>query len=208
MSDPWLTTVLTRGDGPDPCRPWRPADPAARAAADRDVRAGLLQRVVGDVVVARDTPVDALARAGSLALLLPPGLVVLSWAAAWVHLGPPLAPPTEVAVAGHRLPELAGASGVRIAFSRVRPAPQETLALGPLVLTTPARSLLDAAATHPYRAGRLRAALREAGLLAEQDLHEASGRARGRQNVRTARRALRLPRVATAPISPSAASRS
>lgn len=194
MRDEWLTSVLVRGAVGSGDTPWRPQGRAAAAAADREVRDGLLQQVVGDVVLAADVTLDAALRARALALLVPAGVVVIADAAAWVHLGRPLPAPHEVQVAGGRLPELPHAA-LRLSFSRVRPAPGDVQDLAGLALTTPARTLLDVAAVRPHRAPWLRERMLDAGLLSDGDLQDASDRARGRGGVRTARRALNLPRA-------------
>ncbi|WP_432540422.1 hypothetical protein [Kineococcus sp. SYSU DK002] len=206
MDTGWLPSVLRRGADVDPTRPWRAPD---RAGTDRDLRAGVLRRVVGDVVVAADVQVDAPLRARALALLLPPGAVVLGAAALWVHLGHPLTSPTEVLLCGRRLPPVPAGTGLRFSLSRRRPDPSELTTLGPLTLTVPARGLLDVAAVHPHRAERLRAALTAAGLLDESAVQRASDLARGRAHVRTARRALALPRDGrrAGALSPSAGAR-
>lgn len=77
----------------------------------------------------------------------------------------------------------------------MRPAPGDVQDLAGLALTTPARTLLDVAAVRPHRAPWLRERMLDAGLLADGDLRDASDRARGRGGVRTARRALDLPRA-------------
>ncbi|MBB2902815.1 hypothetical protein FHR75_003651 [Kineococcus radiotolerans] len=204
MRDDWLTGVLSRGTGTPTDLPWRPRGRAEAAEADREVREGLLQRVVGDVVVAGDVPVDAALRARALALLVPAGSVVLADAAAWVHLGPPLTSPREVRVAGTRLPDVGSPAPLRVSFSRVRPAADELHEVAGLTLTGPARTLLDVAAAQPHRAAWLRERMLAAGLLVEGDVRAASDRARGRGGVRTARRALGLPRApGPAALSPS-----
>ncbi len=103
MRTPWLTAVLTRGGQVDAGLPWR-AGPAE--SWEDELRHGQVRRVVGDVLVAGDVGVDAVAdapvRAQALALLLSPGVVLLGVAALWVHLGHPLAAPSRVQVAGSR----------------------------------------------------------------------------------------------------------
>ncbi|GAA0289445.1 hypothetical protein [Kineococcus aurantiacus] len=146
MDTPWLTSVLTRGLDPDPSAPWR-AGP--RGQLERDVRSGTVVRVVGDVVVAADVEVDAHVRARALGLLLPAGVVVLAEAALWVHAGPPLPAPAEVRVACRRLPRPGADGPVRVVFGRARPPAADVVVVGPLRVTTPARSLRDVAAGAP-----------------------------------------------------------
>ena len=208
MRDEWLSSVLTRGTGSSGDVPWRPQRHADVAAIEREVHDGLLRRVVADVVIAADVSLDAALRARSLALLVPAGVVVLAEAAAWVHLGGPVAAPHEVQVAGARLPEHRQLP-LRLVFSRVRPGPEDVLELAGLHLTTPARTLLDVASAQPHRAPWLRERRVDAGLVADEDVREASDRARGRGGVRTARRALDLPRAprARAEVRPSSDAR-
>ena len=202
----WLTAVLHRGADPDPALPWRPRGAGERAWTDRDVRDGLLRRVVGDVVVGADVPLELPVRARALALLVPAGGVVLAGAAAWVHAGAPLPAPVQLLVGGVRLPPGAG-TGLPVTASRVRPDECDVVAVAGLLLTTPARTLLDVARTSPHQAGRVREALEAAGLLDADALAEAAGRARGRAHVRTARDVLRLtgPSGSAAPVRASAA---
>ncbi|GAB3468763.1 hypothetical protein GCM10027519_40070 [Kineococcus endophyticus] len=204
---PWLTAVLARGGQVDPGLPWR-AGPAE--SWEDELRRGHVRRVVGDVLVAGDVGVDAVAdapvRAQALALLLPPRVVLLGVAALWVHLGHPLAAPSVLQVAGSRSGTTVEVGGLTVQTSRVRPSPGEVSTVGGLRVSTPARALLDAATAHPQRAGRWRSALTTAGLLDEDAVHDASGAARGRIGVRVARQALSLPRSAPPrPVSPSAA---
>ncbi|NAZ77047.1 hypothetical protein GTQ99_16690 [Kineococcus sp. T13] len=199
----WLTAVLDRGADPDPALPWRPRGAGERAWTDRDVRDGLLRRVVGDVVVGADVPLELPVRARALALLVPAGAVVLAGAAAWVHAGAPLPAPAQLLVGGVRLPPGAG-TGLPLTASRVRPDERDVVAVAGLLLTAPARTLLDVARTSPHQAGRVREALQAAGLLDADALAEAAGRARGRAHVRTARDVLRLAGPA-APLRASAA---
>jgi hypothetical protein len=204
---PWLDGVLTRGTPADPGHPWRPG-PAE--TWDAELRAGLVQRVVGDVLVAADVTVDGVDAAGlrgrALALLVPGDVVVLGAAAVWVHLGSPVPTPREVHVAGRRTPEPGG--GIVVVPSRVRPAAFDVALVGPLRVSCPARALLEAATTHPHRAARWRSALTAAGLLDADAVAGASDAARGRAGVRVARRALSLPRSASPRrVSPSAAAR-
>lgn len=190
MSTSWWPDVLDRGAPPDVAVPWRPA---AGEDITRELRTGLLQRVVGDVVVAETAEPGPGTRALALRLLLPAKVVVLAEAALWVVHGPPIAAPRTVQLAGARWPDLASGLPIRLQFSRIRPAPEEITEIAGLSLTTPARSLLDVAAASPHRTPRLRALLDAAGLLEPDAIEAANARARGRANVRTARRALRLP---------------
>ncbi|PRY17879.1 hypothetical protein [Kineococcus rhizosphaerae] len=191
MRTPWLTAVLARGQEPDPGLPWRIADAAER---ERELRAGTVQRVLADVVVAADADVDAVLRARALALLVPAGVVVQGEAALWVHLGGPWPDPDRTRVVIRRLPDPDACRAVPLTVSRVRPPAADLARIGPLTLTTPARSLLEVATEHPHRARRVRAALTAAGLLDDAAVAGASDRARGRAGVRTARRALSLRR--------------
>ncbi|NAZ84093.1 hypothetical protein GTR02_19995 [Kineococcus sp. R8] len=193
----WLRTLLQPEVSADPARPHRPGPgEAERAAAARDVRDGLLRRVVGDVVVAADVRLDAEGRAAALALLLPPGAVALGASAAWVLAGDPLPVPgvLEVALApaaARRLQRDGSCGGTRVAATRSVPGAHDVLDLGPLRVTTPTRTLLDVARTAPHRAGAVRRALLAAG-------HDLTGladtgsAARGAAHVRQARRVLAL----------------
>ncbi|WP_380175523.1 hypothetical protein ACFEMC_08835 [Kineococcus sp. DHX-1] len=206
MRTPWLTAVLTRGGQVDAGLPWR-AGPAE--SWEDELRHGQVRRVVGDVLVAGDVGVDAVAdapvRAQALALLLSPGVVLLGVAALWVHLGHPLAAPSRVQVAGSRSGTAVEVGGLTVVSSRARPAAGEVTTVGGLRVSIPARALLDAATAHPQRAGRWRSALTAAGLLDEDAVLHASGAARGRTGVRAARQALSLPRNAPPrPVSSSA----
>ncbi|WP_337062710.1 hypothetical protein [Kineococcus sp. G2] len=192
-SPAWLTDLLGRGRCPDPSGPWLPAPTAAAlAAASRDVRDGLLRRVVGDVVVAAGVQPDTGVRARALGLLVPPGAVVVGWAAAWVHVGAPLPPPQQVQVvrpgaARHRV-----VGGVRLVASRCLLDERDVVEVAGLALTRPARTLLDVARAEPRSAARLRELLESAGV-GSGDVERAVHRARGRAHVRTARRALAAP---------------
>ncbi|WP_432494433.1 hypothetical protein [Kineococcus gypseus] len=186
----WLHELLHRGRCPDPSAPWRPGPaPAARAAAARQVREGLLQRVVGDVVVAAGVPVDAGVRAAALALLLPAEGVVVGAAAAWVHVGAPLPPPREVLLARRSAARHQPRGGVRLTTSRARLDAADVVRVGALRVSSPARTLLDVARSEPRRAARLRELLGAAGL-STAEVEQAARRARGLAHVRAARRAL------------------
>ncbi|WP_432484053.1 hypothetical protein [Kineococcus esterisolvens] len=192
-SPAWLSDLLVRGRCPDPAQPWLPgASPAARAAVSRDVREGLLRRLVGDVVVGTDVRVDAVVRSRALALLVPAGAVVVGTAAAWVHAGAPLPPPQQVQIVRRSAARHASAGGVRLVSSRCRLEEEDVGQVAGLALTTPARTLLDVAARDPRSASRLRELLSAAGLSGD-DVASAAARARGRAHVRTARRVLAAP---------------
>lgn len=186
----WWPGVLDRGTPPDVAVPWRPE---AGEDVARELRSGLLQRVVGDVVVAATAEPGPATRARALRLLLPAKVVVLAETALWVLHGPPIATPRTVQLAGARWPDLGSERPVRLQFSRIRPAPEEITEIAGLHLTTAARSLLDVAAATPHRARRLRNLLEAAGLIEPDAIDAANARARGRSNVRIARRALQLP---------------
>ncbi|MCI2238989.1 hypothetical protein MO973_29755 [Paenibacillus sp. TRM 82003] len=189
-SPAWLTDLLERGRCPDPSGPWRPGpSAAARAATVRDVRDGLLRRVVGDVVVAAGVQADTGVRARALGLLVPPGAVVVGWAAAWVHVGAPLPPPQQVQVVRPGAARHRSVGGVRLVASRCLLDEREVVDVAGLALTCPARTLLDVARTAPRSAARLRELLTASGV-DSGDVELAVRRARGRAHVRTARRAL------------------
>jgi len=158
------------------------------------VRDGLLRRVVGDVVVAADVELGPCGRAGALALLLPAGAVVIASTAAWVHGGGGLGVPVvlEVALAApaaRRLQRDGECGGVAVRATRSVPPAQDVVDVGPLRVTTPARTLLDVARTAPQRATQVRRALLEAGL-DPAELAAATTTATGTAHVRRARRRL------------------
>lgn len=202
---PGLRALLTRGRPPDLSLPWRvPATSAHAAAAVRDVRDGLVQRVVGPVVVGGDVEVTRRVRARALALLVPEGAVVLGEAAAWVHAGPPLPVPRSVWITAAR--RYAGdglLDGLEVRVTRSRPPAADVVEVEGLLLSSPARTLVDVARTVPAHAPRVRQVLSAQGM-SEGDLASATARAAGRANVRTARRALAGPPAA---LRPSAAGR-
>ncbi|WP_369052290.1 hypothetical protein [Kineococcus terrestris] len=188
----WLREVLRRGHGPDPVLPWRPV-PAQRAGTARDVRDGLLRVLVGDVVVAAGAPLDAATRARALALLVGAGAVVVGPTAAWVHAGAAAGAPQRLWVAGGPRPQvLAARAGLPVERTRCRPARADLLELGGLLVTSPARTLVDVARTAPGRAVRVREALLAACPegLGPADVREATDGARRRRGVRAARAAL------------------
>ncbi|NAZ87384.1 hypothetical protein [Kineococcus indalonis] len=186
----WLSELLARGRCPDPARPWQPAPtPAVRAAVARDVREGLLQRLVGDVVVGAGVRVDAAVRARALALLVPADAVVVGVAAAWVHAGAPLPAPAQVLVVRRTPARHPVRGGVRLVVSRARLDDEDVVHVAGLALSSPARTLLDVARAEPRRAGQLRRLLAGAGLRGD-DVERAAQRARGLAHVRSARRAL------------------
>ena len=204
----WLRRLLPAEAVADPGAPHRPGPGAAeRRAADRDVRDGLLHRVVGDVVVAADVDLDPAGRAVALALLLPPGAVALGGTAAWVHAGDRLSAPTvlEVALpapAARRLQREGSSAGVPVTATRSVPPAAEMVEVGPLTVTTAARTLLDVARVTPQRTAQVHRALLEAGLL-PAELDRAGAAARGTPHVRQARRLLALAPPGDAPSSPA-----
>jgi len=192
-----LRALLQPEDPADPALPHRPGAAAPqRWAAERDVRDGLLRRVVGDVVVAADVDLDAAGRAAALALLLPAGAVAIASTAAWVLAGeaaglPPVLEVALDAAGARRLQRDGSCGGVPVSATRSVPPPAEVVELGPLRVTTPARTLLDVARTAPQRTVRVRRALLEAGL-DPADLARAGAGADGTAHVRRARRRLAL----------------
>ncbi|NIZ89821.1 type IV toxin-antitoxin system AbiEi family antitoxin [Kineococcus rubinsiae] len=165
----WLRHLLHPAVAVDPALPHRPGPGAAeRRAAERDVRDGLLRRVVGDVVVAADVELGPAGRAAALALLMPPGAVALGATAAWVHAGALAGVPAvlEVAVeapAVRRLQRDGCGAGVPVRATRAVPPAGDLVDVGPLRVTSPARTLLDVARASPQRTARVRRALLEAG---------------------------------------------
>lgn len=199
MTDPaaddhpsWLTAVLTRGTPRPWDGPWHPVGPAERAGAARDLRDGLLRPLVGDVVVAAGTVLDAGLRARALAPLVPPGTVVVGSAAAWVHLGAVVPAPTTVVCVGARTTARTSTAGVVVQQSRARRPEGDVVRLGGLELTGPARTLVDVARGAPALAPRVALALSAAGLTPE-DLRAALDRAAGQAHLRTARGLLDAP---------------
>ncbi|WP_432546202.1 hypothetical protein [Kineococcus sp. SYSU DK004] len=188
----WLREVLQRGHRPDPTLPWRPV-PAERPGTARDVRDGLLHVLVADVVVAAGAPLDAATRARALALLVGAGAVVVGPTAAWVHAGAAAGVPERLWVAGGpRAQVLAARAGLPVERTRCRPPRTDLLEVGGLLVTTPARTLVDVARTAPGRAGRVRGALLASCPegLDPADVQRATEGARRRRGVRAARVAL------------------
>jgi len=192
-----LRALLQPEVAADPALPHRPGPAEAqRRAVERDVRDGLLRRVVGDVVVAAVVDLGPAGRAAALALLLPPGAVAIASTAAWVHAGEAVGVPALLEVAldaagARRLQREGRCGGVPVSATRSAPPGDEVVVIGPLRVTTPARTLLDVARTAPQRTARVRRALLDAGL-EEADLTRAGAGARGTARVRLARRRLAL----------------
>ncbi|MGI4894408.1 MAG: hypothetical protein ACRYF3_04760 [Janthinobacterium lividum] len=163
----------------------------------RDVRDGLVQRLVGGVVIGADAEVDAGVRAAALALLVPPGSVILGEAAAWVHAGARLPVADTIWIATTRRAVRGDLDGVVIRTTRALPPPEDVVVVAGQLVTTPARTLVDVARTTPGRAARVRRALSGMGLRGE-DVADAAGRITGLAHVRTARALLAVPRPSPA----------
>jgi len=191
-AEPWLTAVLARGRHVPTDVPSRPLTAADRAAVGRDLRDGLLQPLVGEVVVGAGTVVDAGLRARALALLVPSGTVVVGAAAAWVHLGAVVPVPTTVVCVGARASGRVLTGGVVLELSRGRRPEGDVVVLRGLELTGPARTVVDVARNSPAHLPRVAAALEAAGLDLG-DLPAALDRAAGQANLRAARGRLAVP---------------
>ncbi|PPK95972.1 hypothetical protein CLV92_10571 [Kineococcus xinjiangensis] len=184
-----LSSRLSAYAAPDVALPWLP--PAAEAAeAHRWVQLGLLQVVVGRVVVAADVEVDLPVRARALRLLVPPGCVVLGSAAAWLHVGGRAVLPLPLARPGGpaRIPRRG--RGGTVSMSAAVPPPEDVLDVHGVQVTTPARTAVDVARS--CEAGPATALVRrllDLGLEAAA-VEEQLQAMRGSRNVRSARAVL------------------
>jgi hypothetical protein len=188
---PLISQPILGPDFPMPLdRPFTAAEARAKGLTYRDlsslVDAGLLRRVVKGVLVAVQVPDGIDLRLRALALIAPPGCVVVDWTAVWLWTG--LLPP------GHHLtvPPLsvfkhAGRDRLRntLCHSGERSfLPDDLVELGGLCITSPLRTAWDVGRlSHRDRAISALDALLRLGSFSQDEMLDGIRRFRGQRGV-------------------------
>ncbi|GAB7189826.1 hypothetical protein NUM3379_05320 [Kineococcus sp. NUM-3379] len=145
-----LTARLGACRPPDVTVPWLPEGPDAEREVRRWLQEGLVQSVLGRVVVAAGVELDRSRRAAALCALVPPGAVVVGASAAWLHTGGPAALPVDVALArtaARTAQRHATAGTAPLSVSSSVPPARDVVHVAGLAVTTPARTAVDLART-------------------------------------------------------------